>query len=205
VGAVDSKATFVLRHRQLRARERAPDLAGPTSGADEQSELGSSGGSFWIAAGAVRPDRSGLLHAFEPFNSKNGVKDWYAWLASRTRPRDGQLVWGQAQREAEPATMVYRGVSVPCSLLDRLTDVEREAVRLFHVQWDLDGAPANDLLGHYAHWAKEGHLKPFVMAYFDQLEEQLVAQQACMLPSLIRIQELLKEADEQDVAAMLAR
>lgn len=151
-----------------------PERPGDASPARGVQQIGPG----WRAGGGVRTssdDAARLLRAFESSSDMTGYRDWYAWLASRTAVREGQLVWGQAQREHEPEVVEYQGIRIPRSILDTLSSAEVQAIRHLHRQWELDGVPRNDFHGCYTAWLQERRLEPFALAYFQRLESSAAA------------------------------
>ena len=126
-------------------------------------------GARWRGGGGARTlseSAQDLLRAFEKHHDMSGFRDWYAWLASRTALRDGQLVWGQAQCEHEADTIEYEGIAIPRSLLDRLSAAELQAIGHLHCQWERDGVPRNDFVSCYEDWLEQRHLAPFAPRVF---------------------------------------
>lgn len=146
--------------------------------------------------------RAGSTSVLRKFESALGTsfRDWYRWLASRTDVRDGQLVWGQAQRGAAPSVLVYRGTRVPLSLLDRLSAAEAQVVKHVQGQWELDGVPRKAFMAYYDTWVQQHPLEPFSSAYFEEwlqlAQAALVDGQslASVLPTLAQLLDLAETA-----------
>jgi hypothetical protein len=107
-----------------------------------------------------------MLQAFEHGNVYDGYMDWYAWLASRTAPRAGQLVWGKAAGGHLQTPSKYRSIPVPLSILNRLDQQDRCSIQHFHETWAKAGVPANDFVGCYEAWDRCYPLEPCAVAYF---------------------------------------
>ena len=117
-----------------------------------------------------------LRLAFEAGNVDSGYVDWYAWLASRTAVREGQLVWNQAQRGGPAAPPRYRCIAVPPTLLERLSKQDRLAVSHFHTTWQRAGV--QDFAGCYDAWQTRCPLSPCAVAYFADLAKRSAGEQA---------------------------
>lgn len=115
-------------------------------------------------------DRQGPLQAaFEAGNAGSGYVDWYAWLASRTAVRAGQLIWNQAQGSNIGGAPKYRCLAVPPTLLERLSRQDRLAVSHFHTTWQRAGV--SDFAACYEEWRTRFPLSPCAVAFFGDLAQ----------------------------------